>query len=219
MKLVRMCRRITAAVFVIFTPSVLAQGTCDCAPELPIDCRIDHEQPYIIAGCRAEAGLGWNWLGTVSSGRPTDTCVATAPLGYVVTEVVEANKSVNHGLISYSNVAPDTNYDVKEIIDTAYQDALDMSASLSDKDEKKEIQERIKQQRKEHLQIYETYKTNRQAVMVKASAYPQGGPGNLKQSWAKVEVRFKVRCIAPINIEEQIQRRTGLDKAKSAKTK
>ncbi len=83
----------------------------------------------------------------------------------------------------------------------------------------KEIQERIKQQHKEHLDIYERYKSNRQAVMVKATAYPQGGPGNLKQSWAKVEVRFKVRCIAPVNIEQQIQRRTGLDKAKSAAAK
>lgn len=187
---------------------------CDNTVDLPLDCRFDiEERTYLVRGCRASIGAEWNGWEAVEQ---TDFCLATPPQGTILINHMEHPISNNNGSFSVSKYTKGLDFSYEKSVKDAFETAIELAKKNNDK----QLEDHLKSEYKKTLDIIERAKTNMDTVRVEVKARPHGSVFDRKRGWMDVRTDLYVKCVAPINLKEQLLQKYKLDNvAKSAPRK
>lgn len=173
-----------------------------CSPPTIPNCKVDRETTFWVKGCVASATAPWEGFGGPSR---TGMCIATVPPAWMLVDWRIDFDYDNNGSYNITKVASGTEFEYKKIIDEAYETATDLSAKIADGKKKKEAEAKISSDYKNHLELFERLKTNKDTVRVEVSATPHGSPVDRKRGWKEVGVSLLVQCVAPLDLNDQLK--------------
>jgi hypothetical protein len=74
------------SITLLYAKNVSAQ-TCpkgsSCVTDAPATCKLDFESSWLVMGCRASVGAGWDGISKESK---SSSCIATPPHGYYMVD-------------------------------------------------------------------------------------------------------------------------------------
>lgn len=179
--------------------------TCDNTTDLPLDCPFDQgERTYVVRGCRVNVIAEWkNW----DAIEQKDFCLATPPQGTILRDHEEKVISNNNGSFSVSKYTKGFDFSYEKNVKDAFETAIELARKNNDK----QLEDRLKEEYKKTLDIIEKAKTNMDTVRVEVKARPHGNIFDRKRGWMDVKTDLHVKCIAPINLKEQLLKTYGLE--------
>lgn len=202
------------------SPLYEARGQAPCGPNAtcvdsaPAACHFDNETIYRIEGCRASVIASWQ--GFSNPVREND-CIANPPQGYMLVDHREVpGGRMGNGWFKVDKYTKGLDYHYEQAIDDAYREAFELAGKIADKKKSSELQAKIKQQWDFHRQIVQNIKTNADTVHVRVWAQGDGAAYDRKRSYMEMGATLMVRCVAPVNLADQIKEKYGLIVEKGA---
>lgn len=196
--------------------SAIAQ-TCGpdsrCIDDAPPSCRAGDDNIRTVRGCEAAVTAVWKGL---SNPTTTASCTANPPRGYELVDI-RLNKVIErNGRITVSKFSAGLDFNYEEQSDEAYKSALELAGKLVDPGKRADVEAKLNEEWSQNKRMLQKIKTNQDTVMLVVSAQGDGSMIDRKRGWAKASVDMKVRCVAPVDLDEQILVRHNLDKVKGA---
>lgn len=164
-------------------------------------CKLGEEK--WIAGCEVSCTASWD--GT-SARSCSDSCSATPPSGWVMTDHRLSVKSESNGGHSISRMAANQKFDYRKQIEEAYGFALEAAGKKG----QQSLEGKIKQDMNQSLKENEYFSTTHQMLRAAVNAKAHGSVVDRKRGWSNVIAEMKVRCFAPQDLQQQIAAKYGL---------
>lgn len=176
---------------------------CPEAPWVPPTCEV-MEGFHVIEGCVASVTAAWGeWC---SAPTRYGNCIATIPSYLALEDYQVEVEKMNNASYSVDRIAAGTQFEYSKQIQDAYKVALELAAKAGNTKLEAKIKDDYERAYKEAIK----YESNLQTVQTRIEATPDGSCVDRKRSYIAVHTKLRVRCIAPLNLEEQLRRRYGL---------
>lgn len=184
----------------LFQSLAIGQQCPECkVPEGPaLDCPLAFDGLPVLriqeqAACRAGV--------TASYGESrSERCQRTFGPPFLLVDHRVAIHSSNNGNFSVSQFASGTKLEMKEQIEEAYDQAIDLAIKYGDT----AAEGSLREAKKRHLDYYLRFETNKDTLALSVSASGHGSAIDRKRGWQDASVIARVICIAPVNLTDQL---------------
>lgn len=166
----------------------------------------DVEKVEAISHLRVTA----SWNGTHPETNKRENAIYTPPPGWVIKETEVIVHSSSNGSRSVSIIGGGLNLVTEELLDSVYDEALEVAGRNNDKN----LEGKLKEKRDFHSKEILKYSSNMNVIQAEVSASAHGSAVDRKRGWDEISVMADIMFLCPNDrgsLEKSIEHEFGIE--------